>query len=793
MMCVKGVSSSLSVRKHCRMPQSRFVVALLILFSVAPGLSEASASHDESYEETPTVVQIVAVVPTFLELSDGIPLSKWKEGEEILPGGKLALKEISNISNLLIGYKLELIPVRFPFCDYNEGIGHFVEQVSSQENDIVAVVGYFCQSLVQSLSKLLRHEELKVVQISAMLSTGQDNDCDPDIHSIVSLSEPASRAAIQLLQQLEWSTVAVVSNQQSNYIYVKDVFLEIAFEQDVNVTLELEISNLSYQYLKSAVFDQLLQKGVNIVVAFVSPFEAVGILCSAYIDGFKWPDYAWIFIGSGSSQSLVKANCTHYSLSTSVTIALNNSIFLHPLLSTPYDYDILHSQLNYSNYYNAYIKELEEAVAERNTTLQSNLYANVLYDSIWALALTLNRSLSILNERKLSLANISQTRGKIYNVVEAELSKLSFQGATGFLNFSNDKAAVQSSIQLIQFQNGQQVQLGVYSASLGQLILNETVMENIPSVGLSRVYVLYSVPLTVIITIVIVVCFALITVSKFLFFYYRKEPAIKATSSTLSAFMFIGCYLLLASSLSHNIISGVIVPQGSILLRRFLCMFELSSFGLGVDVIFATVIAKTLRIYHIFKKFGKVHHICSDLGLFVLISSIVSVKIILLILWTSLDPSHLIDSEQLIASRVPPYFLVVQSCEATYLTTWLILFYGYTTVLGLTMVLLAILTRKIRRSDYKDSKKINILVVVLAFNMFITSVLWSVLRVSGAIVLSRVVYGVGIKATAVFCLLFLILPKVVPLVLHKCKCLSYLNWRRHCNIHNETTASAMSQ
>ena len=771
MKYVQDMKLILSESKRCFV--SRFVVALLILFSVAPGLSEASASHDESYEETPTVVQIVAVVPTFLELSDGIPLSKWKEGEEILPGGKLALKEISNIFNLLIGYKLELIPIRFPFCDYNEGIVHFVEQITSQVNNIVAVVGYFCQSLVQSLSKLLRHEQLKLVQISAMLSTGQDNDCDPDIHSIVSLSEPVSRAAIKLLQQFEWSTIAVISNQQSNYIYVKDDFLEIASKQDVNVTLEVEISNLSYQYLKSAVFDQLLQKGVNIVVAFVSPFEAVGILCSAYIDGFKWPDYAWIFIGSGSSQSLVKANCTHYSLNTSVTIALNNSIFLHPLLGTPYDYDILPSQLNYSTYYNAYIEELEEAVAELNTTLQSNPYANVLYDSVWALVLTLNRSLSKLNERNLSLANISQARGEIFDVLEEQLSELSFHGATGFLNFSREKAALNTSVKLIQFQNGQQVQLGVYTATHGQLILNKTVMGNIPSGSVSRVYVLYPVPLTIILTFVIVLCFALITVSMFLFFYYRKEPAIKATSSTLSAFMFIGCYLLLASSLMHTITSGISVQKNNEPLRVFVCMFDIGCSGVGMNVVLATVVAKTLRIYHIFKKFGKVHHICSDLGLFVLISSIVSVKIILLILWTSLDPSHLIDTEQLIASRVPPYFLVVQSCEATHLTTWLTLYFGYSTLLGLTMVLLAILTRKIKRSDYKDSKKINMLVSILIVDMCFGISLWNILRVSGAIVLSRLVYSTAIMLAPLFCQLFLILPKVLPLLWHNFQCLKF--------------------
>ena len=72
---------------------------------------------------------------------------------------------------------------------------------------------------------------------------------------------------------------------------------------------------------------------------------------------------------------------------------------------------LLPSGLNYSAYYEAYLQELEKSSTELNVSLQSNPYANVLYDSIWAVALTINRSLSVLNERNLSLANITRIQG----------------------------------------------------------------------------------------------------------------------------------------------------------------------------------------------------------------------------------------------------------------------------------------------------------------------------------------------------------------------------------------------
>ena len=60
-------------------------------------------------------------------------------------------------------------------------------------------------------------------------------------------------------------------------------------------------------------------------------------------------------------------------------------------------------------------------------------------------------------------------------------------------------------------------------------------------------------------------------------------------------------------------------------------MSSISSLSVGVDIVLATIIAKTLRIYHIFKTFGTISRACSDQGLFILISSIVSVKIVMLI------------------------------------------------------------------------------------------------------------------------------------------------------------------
>ena len=734
------------------------VVVLLLLLYIA-SLAAASLSNSmtiasDTKGERPRAIHIMAVVPTAGELDNINALPQWKRGEEILLGARLALREINNSFNLFTGYQLEVIPIRVPLCNFNTGIIPFIKELTSDENNIAGIVGYFCHNLAQRLSQLVQHEQIRVVQISATSSL--DRNCVPHVqHSILPSTEFSARAVVLLMQRLGWSRVAIISNQNLNFMNAKRAFFKDAKGHGIKVELNVELSPMSYRSSTKQLLQDLLNFGIKIIIAFVSPSEAVDIICYAYLDGFKWPDYAWIIMEVYDSKSFLYSK---FCSQTSAIVSLSNVIFLSPQQKKPHEYSAL-----------------KESAKELKAALQSNPYANVLYDSVWAIALTLNGSLSKLKARNISVANISCAKREFMDVLEEQLSELSFVGATGLLNFSHSAAALQISVDLLQFQDGQPIKIGSYDLSFDKFLLNKSVLGEIPSDTLNRIYVLYPIPLMVILSIVIGLCFALTTISMCLFIYYRQQPAIKATSNTLSHCMFIGCYFLLISSFFHTVTSG---NRSNESLQYFSCSFISYSGTIGFDIVLATVIAKTLRIYHIFNRFGNVDppKICYDQGLFILILIIVSVKIVLLILWTFLDINHVVEMEEFISQSVPPYFLVRETCQSNHLRVWIVAVFGYSIILMFIMVLLAVLTRKVKQSDFKDSKKINTLVVTLAFNICISVTLWILLRLIDATNLSRVAYGIGTMTAAELCQVFLILPKILPLVLHSC--CKYLRCRK---------------
>ena len=90
------------------------------------------------------------------------------------------------------------------------------------------------------------------------------------------------------------------------------------------------------------------------------------------------------------------------------------------------------------------------------------------------------------------------------------------------------------------------------------------------------------------------------------------------------------------------------------------------------------------------------------------------------------------------------------------------------------MVLLAVLTRKIKRKNYKDSKKINILVAALIIDTCIGTPLWIMFRSVDATILSRISYNIAwhLIVAAVLYRIILILPKLLPFVVRECRCRS---------------------
>ena len=60
----------------------------------------------------------------------------------------------------------------------------------------------------------------------------------------------------------------------------------------------------------------------------------------------------------------------------------------------------------------------------------------MLYDQMWAIGLAVNKSLPILRNRNLSIDNYTIGQPEVTHVIEEQMANLSFQGASGWVEFN---------------------------------------------------------------------------------------------------------------------------------------------------------------------------------------------------------------------------------------------------------------------------------------------------------------------------------------------------------------------
>ena len=310
---------------------------------------------------------------------------------------------------------------------------------------------------------------------------------------------------------------------------------------------------------------------------------------------------------------------------------------------------------------------IQEEVMERNEADtsadrgKSNPYTYLLHDAVWELTLAANLS-SISNQSRNTL---SSKHIFVYQVV-----------------------------------NGTSAQVGVYNSNsrrLENLTLGTFINSNLPVIRLLPSSYFLSLP---------ALCFVLNTVLLVLFIYFRNEPSVKSTSVCLSLLIFTGCYILIA----YTIIAIADIPP-----KIDLCMVLvwLSGFGISMPLILTTLLVKMLRVYRIFTLHKRVKPKAhtSECAHFLYTVAILSPNIVILIFWTLIDP-HYTENTYI---EHPGFIIIEQRCKSDYAFIWFLLLVVYLLILSIAIVTVAIISRKIRLAQFKDTKKVNFLIFIIFF------------------------------------------------------------------------------
>ena len=235
--------------------------------------------------------------------------------------------------------------------------------------------------------------------------------------------------------------------------------------------------------------------------------------------------------------------------------------------------------------------------------------------------------------------------------------------------------------------------------------------------------------------------------------------------------MIAGCYILCVGPILLVVLfrtySTVLENTG---LLTFLCVFK-SFTVVGLEFILATLLLRMLRIQQIFqtKQMTMMSNYWMDKYLLVYALIVCAGKLILLIIWNSIDPIHSVFDHNYIPESLGklPHYVATMKCTSDSSRIWLVITMLYSGVLLFLVVILAIMTRHIKNNMYKDTKKVNFFIFLVILVLAITVPLQIVFNDLSNHTIALVAEWLAFFSVPFLCQLCLFFPKTLPLVLRK--------------------------
>ena len=703
---------------------------------------------------------------------DSSKFAGWDRGLDLVPGGHLAVKQINNRHDILPDHKLKVVDIDAEACGRSsliKGLVNFYQELVITNNNkcIVGVIGLVCSSSTNVIARLVGHSNVGYIQMALSVSPQHRNNHKfPYLFHAISSSGAFNAAGIAIMKAFGWQRVGLIHDSLG--FYFKNTALD--FIQRIKETYpaaevleEIKITNT--QSVFPGVFKMINDQGIRVSYWVVSHDQGAFSLCEAYKNGFTWPGHVYImrFLDLNSLlHASDKTTCTE----AQIEEALEGVFLLEYRLFVKNSTELF-SGWTYGEFRERYRTELY--LAEREDHREENVYANALYDQVWAYALAINNSLPIIASQNLSLANygIGNTES-ISKILKSELKKLSFQGASARIEF-DDHQQVPSIIDIFQMQNKSRVLIGVYNPYTRNVTFTNNVPQNVPGDKFETFYDIIPPSLGGLMLTAQFVLFCTITTNMVLVLWWRKDKDIKASSPALCMLIMLGCYLLCVSPILL-IIRTMAVIENTILLS-FMCNTSLWFESLGLDLILATLFFRLLRVYRIFKWTSAIKKYWYDHYVVLYVLMLVCGKLSIHVIMSAIDALRAESKQVYVQSATPPYYSVRQVCTTPSgsLDVWLPIIFLYSSVILLLVIFLAIQTRHVKLDGFKDTKKINLFVFLI---LIISTVSVTLQLMFGALDIhigAHISEWLSYFVIAMICQMCLFSPKVIPLFLRKSK------------------------
>ncbi len=763
----------------------QYLVAPFVTLLCAGALAlQLTTANPQDGNETSQPLQLLALVP-YPNPRD--PKSETYAGApaySVIPAIRLAVKHINARPDVLSGYTLRLREgdsgCRAPAFNV---LLNFTEHIIHRRNEykVAAIVGPACSSPTATVGLLAaRSDGINLLQIASATSPGLSRKKFANTFRSVSSTLVFVNVFSRLIEKRQWNRVATLYEGAPFYISIHRPFADTQHSES-----RLVFSSVMYEWYLPV--KELKANRVRIVFVFASAGLAKKLLCYSYHLKFTYPVVQWFFRGKDPAGIVGSVTFSydgkHYSCSEQeMRKAAEGAVLcIYKLERLDRSTNDTVSGISFNSYRTQYETENLKFIGELpnivSTVHKDTPRSNVYYDAVWALALAMNNSLPMLNDKGYNLSEYDYSQKEATDIIRKELFQLEFEGMSGFIKFNEStRDNIGTPIDIMQIpplQSGSGEELAVHIGYYQSTVENGSLQLETISLFIDDDFDKDFIELPVSVGSVLLtfsLLFLLMTlllhITNTLLYRHRS---VRATSTGLNHLIFSGCYLFLFAACTYIILDSFLVSQLVEVSELVFIVYSVAcnmfywSIFIGYSLIFGTVFVKTWRIYSLFKSFRRLNNILirdESLVIYVLIQVVVDISV--LTAWNLRSP-WLLHQEEYVRGN-DAVIDITLSCRTDQIFFVAILLV-YKVIQTVPVLVFAVLTRRIHKQEFKVTKSVSVLVYLLVFLCGLGALCYvALLNVRLG---QQLVIFVGLTMFVVLCDVFLFIPPIVPVIRKK--------------------------
>lgn len=669
-------------------------------------------------------------------------------GPSVVTGGRLALSRINNRNDILTDYKLDLIEADDGCNVTFKALASLIEALYYSDKHIVGIVGPLCSEAAKAVSPFTAKEEVSLIMVHLASSAAlADRKLYPYSFGIRGSIDEQISAIVALFEYNKWTSAAV--------LYSREMLIDYSsfqlFESKTNGNVRISYSSPTYDtYIPLTD----IKSGNSRVICVFSQHLAQNILCLGLHMNMTYPNYQWIFNADIPLDNITfNYGGVAYSCSARQLLAATEGAMF------------LNSQINGSDSrtIGGNINDIEDEYfkmfADPSGEVDSDTFN--FYDAVWAMAVALNNSMAPLKAKGLSLANYTYGFSTATKIIQQQMYTLNFIGYNGRIQFNPYSGYLRTMVNVKEVINGTRKNIARYSDDSLD-VLNFATFLTRSDIEVEHVRVQ---PLLAVFFISVQgIAFVLIAVVHVINMVCREAKSVKASSTRLNHFAYVGCYLVLLAIVIYSIMefSTISLPSKTVMCNAFpWCLI------VGCTLVLSTVCVKTWRLYCIFIAFAKKHHgrtTVKDVFLAFWVVIMTLIAIAFCATWSALDPLVRVEVTVSTSSSVK---IATDVCQSKRLISWLIPIAIYEIILVDLCVFLAFLTRNIRMKEFQTRG-----IFVLAYLLFLTTgggvILYAIaVQIQVDINVPYAILSLSLSTLVYLCIFLLFFPPIVPLLKEK--------------------------